>query len=204
MKFLRHVTVMMVMSLSATQASAEQDRYCREYSTDFTIGGEVQKGYGTACLTPSGEWEIISQEHAVTFDNAQEERSVYRKDDAYHHEVPVKKTTHIYKEVHTAPSQAYVIGKFLGGLLSGGHSTYKERKHYAKKYEYGTSHYHHTKHRYYNEKHRHHHYGKKHVDHRYDKAHGHHKKHYRKHGYKEYYTYDYPHKSYTYSYSYRY
>ena len=34
------------------------DQYCREYQTTVTIGGELQKGYGTACRQPDGQWQI--------------------------------------------------------------------------------------------------------------------------------------------------
>lgn len=35
-------------------------RYCREYQNTITIGGKTERGYGTACRTPSGDWEIIT------------------------------------------------------------------------------------------------------------------------------------------------
>lgn len=31
-------------------------RYCREYQTTVTIGGEMQQAYGTACRQPDGSW----------------------------------------------------------------------------------------------------------------------------------------------------
>jgi surface antigen len=34
-------------------------QYCREYQTDVIVGGEMQRGYGTACRRPDGQWEII-------------------------------------------------------------------------------------------------------------------------------------------------
>jgi surface antigen len=34
-------------------------RYCREYQTVVTVGGNQQSGYGTACYQPDGSWEII-------------------------------------------------------------------------------------------------------------------------------------------------
>lgn len=36
----------------------QSNQYCREYQTSVTIGGELQKGYGTACRQPDGQWEI--------------------------------------------------------------------------------------------------------------------------------------------------
>lgn len=35
-------------------------RYCREYQTTVTIGGEVKKAYGKACRQPDGSWKIKS------------------------------------------------------------------------------------------------------------------------------------------------
>lgn len=38
------------------------EEYCREYTQTFSIGGERETGYGTACLQPDGSWKIVSQE----------------------------------------------------------------------------------------------------------------------------------------------
>jgi surface antigen len=35
-------------------------RYCREYETTVTIGGEKRKAYGKACRQPDGSWNIKS------------------------------------------------------------------------------------------------------------------------------------------------
>jgi hypothetical protein len=34
--------------------------YCREYQATTTIGGQVNKSFGTACLQPDGSWKIIN------------------------------------------------------------------------------------------------------------------------------------------------
>ena len=34
--------------------------YCREYQTTVTVGGEVQKVYGTACQQPDGSWKVLN------------------------------------------------------------------------------------------------------------------------------------------------
>lgn len=34
-------------------------RYCREYQQTITVGGRKETGYGTACQTRNGDWEII-------------------------------------------------------------------------------------------------------------------------------------------------
>lgn len=36
-------------------------QYCREYSQTITVGGKVERGYGTACRQPDGQWQIVSQ-----------------------------------------------------------------------------------------------------------------------------------------------
>ncbi len=35
-------------------------RYCREYQTTVTVGGQAQDAFGTACQAESGAWEIVS------------------------------------------------------------------------------------------------------------------------------------------------
>ena len=37
----------------------QSKQHCREYQTSVTVGGEIQKGYGTACRQPDGHWEIL-------------------------------------------------------------------------------------------------------------------------------------------------
>lgn len=34
-------------------------RYCREYQAVAVVGGRRQQTYGTACLQPDGQWEIV-------------------------------------------------------------------------------------------------------------------------------------------------
>ena len=36
------------------------NRYCREYQTGVTIGGELHSAYGTACRQADGSWEIVN------------------------------------------------------------------------------------------------------------------------------------------------
>lgn len=35
-------------------------RYCREYQQTITVGGRRETGYGTACQSANGDWEIQS------------------------------------------------------------------------------------------------------------------------------------------------
>ncbi len=34
--------------------------YCREFQSDITVGGQSEKGYGTACRQADGSWKIVS------------------------------------------------------------------------------------------------------------------------------------------------
>ena len=47
------------------------NRYCREYQTEVTIGGQRRSAYGTACRQPDGSWEIVNN-------NRNNNRSSYR------------------------------------------------------------------------------------------------------------------------------
>lgn len=39
---------------------ARDGRYCREYTSQATIGGQQQQTYGTACRQPDGAWEVVN------------------------------------------------------------------------------------------------------------------------------------------------
>ena len=34
--------------------------YCREFQSEITVGGQSEKGFGTACRQPDGSWKIVS------------------------------------------------------------------------------------------------------------------------------------------------
>ncbi len=36
-------------------------QYCREFSQTINVGGQTERGYGTACRQPDGSWQIVSQ-----------------------------------------------------------------------------------------------------------------------------------------------
>lgn len=36
----------------------EKGEYCREFQQTVTVGGEDERGYGTACRQPGGSWKI--------------------------------------------------------------------------------------------------------------------------------------------------
>jgi len=38
----------------------ESGRYCREFQQTINVGGQTERGYGTACRQPDGTWEIVS------------------------------------------------------------------------------------------------------------------------------------------------
>ena len=39
---------------------ARDGRYCREYTSQASIGGQQQQTYGTACRQPDGSWEVVN------------------------------------------------------------------------------------------------------------------------------------------------
>lgn len=39
--------------------------YCREFTKDVLIGGQMQKSYGTACLQPDGSWQVVNSDGSV-------------------------------------------------------------------------------------------------------------------------------------------
>ena len=39
---------------------ARDGRYCREYTAESIVGGQVQQTYGTACWQPDGSWQIVN------------------------------------------------------------------------------------------------------------------------------------------------
>lgn len=41
---------------------SDEGRYCREYTTKATVGGETKRIHGIACRRPDGTWEMISQQ----------------------------------------------------------------------------------------------------------------------------------------------
>lgn len=34
-------------------------QYCREYTQEVVVGGQVETAYGTACRQPDGQWKIV-------------------------------------------------------------------------------------------------------------------------------------------------
>lgn len=46
-----------VTPIRTYQNSSEE--YCREYTTEVRVGGEVRSAYGTACRQPDGSWRIV-------------------------------------------------------------------------------------------------------------------------------------------------
>jgi hypothetical protein len=41
--------------------NASDGRYCREYQKTVTVSGRLQEAWGTACLQPDGDWQIVSE-----------------------------------------------------------------------------------------------------------------------------------------------
>ncbi|MFI4983716.1 MAG: RT0821/Lpp0805 family surface protein [Rickettsiales bacterium] len=46
-------------TITPTKTYTKNERQCREYTQTISVGGKVEKGYGTACRQPDGSWEII-------------------------------------------------------------------------------------------------------------------------------------------------
>jgi surface antigen len=46
-------------SVTPTKTYESSGRHCREYTQTINVGGKTEKGYGTACRTPDGSWEIV-------------------------------------------------------------------------------------------------------------------------------------------------
>jgi surface antigen len=42
-----------------TKTYQANNTYCREYTQNVYIGGELHKAYGTACRQPDGSWKIV-------------------------------------------------------------------------------------------------------------------------------------------------
>ncbi len=40
---------------------ANNGSYCREFQQNISVGGQQQRGYGTACRQPDGTWKIVSE-----------------------------------------------------------------------------------------------------------------------------------------------
>lgn len=45
--------------VTATREYEREGRYCREYQAVATVAGRQQQTYGTACMQPDGNWEIV-------------------------------------------------------------------------------------------------------------------------------------------------
>jgi len=37
----------------------QSGEYCREFQSEIVVGGQREKGYGTACQQPDGSWKIM-------------------------------------------------------------------------------------------------------------------------------------------------
>ena len=67
----------------------ESGLYCREYIQTINIGGEEQRGYGTACRRPDGTWMIVVDQPAADYARVVEKTTyVYVYRDPYVHYYP--------------------------------------------------------------------------------------------------------------------
>lgn len=60
---IKYLFVFTLLSFSMTHQAVADELYCREFTQTFTIAGETQQGYGTACLQADGAWKIVKQEN---------------------------------------------------------------------------------------------------------------------------------------------
>lgn len=44
-------------------SAAAQQSYCREFTREVDVGGQMQEAYGTACQQADGSWQIMSDSH---------------------------------------------------------------------------------------------------------------------------------------------
>ncbi|HYH19061.1 MAG TPA: RT0821/Lpp0805 family surface protein [Azospirillum sp.] len=42
------------------EGTGPSGEYCREYQTTFSVGGQIERGTGTACRQPDGTWRVVS------------------------------------------------------------------------------------------------------------------------------------------------
>lgn len=47
-------------SVTPTRDYQAEGRYCREYQSVSTVGGQRQQTYGNACMQPDGSWEVVN------------------------------------------------------------------------------------------------------------------------------------------------
>lgn len=40
--------------------------YCREFTKEVLIGGQMQQSYGTACLQPDGSWQVMNADGTLS------------------------------------------------------------------------------------------------------------------------------------------
>lgn len=70
-KLLLSAVAMLTLTLPLQAIAGHDEEYCREYTKDAIIGGKHQQVYGTACLRPDGDWEIMS-ENTAPYDNTED------------------------------------------------------------------------------------------------------------------------------------
>jgi hypothetical protein len=78
------IYISMIIAVMGLASCAYADEsYCREFTQTFTISGETEKGYGTACLQPDGSWKIVSQTNAASGEQANSVQYVVKEESVY-------------------------------------------------------------------------------------------------------------------------
>lgn len=107
--------------------SAQAREYCREYTKTIRVGGQMESGYGTACLQPDGAWEIVSTRGSVDPDEMYEyiHESLTRRD----RDVVVISDRRHYGH-HYRPHNRYAYAY----RMPPGHYKHGHKKHYKHKH----------------------------------------------------------------------
>ena len=48
-------------AISTSAHASSYNEYCREFTQKIIVNGRTQTGYGTSCLRPNGDWEIVRE-----------------------------------------------------------------------------------------------------------------------------------------------
>lgn len=60
LRYLTLAALAAIPLLAAGEAQASHGEYCREFTKTIRIGGNIETGYGRACMMPDGSWQIVS------------------------------------------------------------------------------------------------------------------------------------------------
>lgn len=137
--------------LAASPAQAEHRDYCRSFTKSIRVGGNIEAGYGRACLQPDGSWRVVASGGTVNpFHGYGRDRHHDRdgRDRDYAYEDRGRRD-YRHRDLHYSPYPLY----------------YSQYRHGWPRYYFRKQHYRHAKH-HYKHAHEHHNHGF-HCGHRY-------------------------------------